>query len=78
MRTALLLTSTVFFCAVASLGNAADLTVPRQREAVVAEKAPAAELVCMRWVEQTYSWYNYCDPIPYYGRNKYAWSGGLF
>ena len=78
MRAALLMTSTVVFCAVASLANAADLVVPQKREAAVEQKAPAAELACMRWVEQTYSWYNYCDPIPYYGRNKYAWWGGPF
>jgi len=55
---------------------AADLALPK-KEAVVSTPV-VADQVCLRFVEQTYSWYNYCDPIPYYGRNKYPWSGGIF
>lgn len=55
---------------------AADLAVPKQQEMVT--KAPVAERFCLRWVEQNYSWYNYCDPVPYYPR-KYAYHWfGLF
>jgi hypothetical protein len=53
--------------------SAADLPVSRHREAVIPLKAPAAGVACLRWVEQTYSWYNYCDPIPHYARRKYSW-----
>jgi hypothetical protein len=49
-------------------GMAADLAVPKQ----MPTKAPPAEAVCLRWVEQNYSWYNYCDPVPYYPR-RYAY-----
>jgi len=43
-------------------------------------KAPkaVAEQVCLRWVQTTYSWYNYCDPIPYYPRAaRWGWTWGL-
>jgi hypothetical protein len=47
--------------------------------AEVAVKAPkrvvAAEPVCLRWVQQNYSWYNYCDPVPYYPRATRYWWG---
>jgi hypothetical protein len=78
MRSVLLVTSTILFCTVATLANAADLDVRRQKEAVAPPSAPVVDVACLRWVETTYSWYNYCDPVPYYGRGKYAWSGGLF
>lgn len=77
MRTAHFLAGVVFLCAAVSAANAADMAV-RQKHAAVPEKVAPAEAVCIKWVEQNYSWYNYCDPIPYYGRNKYAWQGGLF
>ena len=35
----------------------------------------AAEPVCLRWVQQNYSWYNYCDPVPYYPRATRYWWG---
>jgi len=32
----------------------------------------------LRWVQTTYSWYNYCDPIPYYPRAaRWGWTWGL-
>jgi hypothetical protein len=65
---------------IGSQAFAADLALPK-KEAVVSRPVATpvvADQVCLRFVEQTYSWYNYCDPIPYYGRNKYPWSGGLF
>jgi len=46
----------------------------------MAVKAPkaVAEQVCLRWVQTTYSWYNYCDPIPYYPRAaRWGWAWGL-
>jgi hypothetical protein len=77
MRSAFLVTSTILFCTVASLGYAADLTAPRQKTVVAPQAAPA-EATCLRWVEQTYSWYNYCDPVPYSPRQKYSGFAGLF
>jgi hypothetical protein len=50
-------------------GRAADLAVPPQK--VAHETAPVAPAACVRWVEQTYSWYNYCEPVPNYGRRRY-------
>jgi hypothetical protein len=35
----------------------------------------AAEPVCLRWVQQNYSWSNYCDPVPYYPRATRYWWG---
>jgi hypothetical protein len=26
-------------------------------------------------VQQNYSWYNYCDPVPYYPRSTRYWWG---
>jgi len=62
-------------CAMASPVMAADMAVKAAPKAV---KAPPKQAACLQWIEQTYSWYNYCDPIPYYGRgwNKYVWKGG--
>jgi hypothetical protein len=56
---------------------AADLALPK-KETVISTQPVVADQYCLRFVEQTYSWYNYCDPIPYYGRHKYAWSGWIF
>lgn len=78
MRAARYLTGVVFLCAAMSAASAADMAVPRQKHAAIPEKAAPAEAACIKWVEQNYSWYNYCDPVPYYGRNKYVWQGGLF
>jgi len=55
---------------------AADIAVsksrvaPRDRYAVV-----RVESDCIRWVRQTQSWYNYCEPVPYYGfpPSHYEW-----
>jgi hypothetical protein len=58
---------------------AADLPVKAPpKEAVVQEVAPVAERVCLKWVEQTYSWYNYCDPVPYYSKHRYDTFAGFF
>ena len=49
---------------------AADMPVKATKEARV-----VAEPVCLRWVQSNYSWYNYCDPIPYYPRPTRYWWG---
>jgi hypothetical protein len=58
----------------ASPSVAADLTLPRQKEAMMPTKAPA-QLVCLRWIPETYSWYNYCDRVPNYGPHENHWFG---
>ena len=73
MRTALLLAGSIAAFCLASSAQAADLAVSKHKTAAV--HAPAAEPVCIRWVEQTYSWYNYCDSVPYYSRRKVGWLG---
>lgn len=70
MRTVSIAASIALLCAVTSPVLAADMPV----------KAPtrvAAEPVCLRWVQQNYSWYNYCDPIPYYPRATRFWWQGI-
>ena len=47
---------------------AADMPVKATKEARV-----VAEPACLRWVQSNYSWYNYCDPIPYYPRATRYW-----
>ena len=70
MRKAALAVGIALLCGAASQTLAADV-------AVKAPKA-VAEPVCLRWVQQTYSWYNYCDPIPYYPRAaRWGWTWGL-
>ena len=61
----------VLLCAVTSPVFAADMAV----KASPAPKVAAAEPVCLRWVQQNYSWYNYCDPVPYYPRSTRYWWG---
>jgi hypothetical protein len=39
------------------------------------EARVAAGPACLRWVQSNYSWYNYCDPIPYYPRATRYWWG---
>jgi hypothetical protein len=73
MRTVPLAASIALLCIMTSPVFAADLVAAPQKPIV----APQAEVVCLRWIQQTYSWYNYCDPIPYYGRQKHSWLGGL-
>jgi hypothetical protein len=75
MRIARLLTIAALLFGAAAPGQAADLAVPRQQKATAAPRPAPAEAACLRWVEQTYSWYNYCDPVPYYGRQKGTWLG---
>lgn len=75
MRALLFAAGMAALCIMSSPGIAADLAVP-QKDVVMPTKAPAAEAVCLRWVEQNYSWYNYCDPVPYYPRKyAYHWFG---
>lgn len=78
MRALLLVAAGAFALSLISAsGMAADLAVPKQ-QVEMPTKAPVAERACLRWVEQNYSWYNYCDPVPYYPR-KYAYHWvGLF
>lgn len=49
---------------------AADLTprVAVSRTAAVVE----TPIECIRWVRQNQSWYNYCDPVPYFARTTYG------
>jgi hypothetical protein len=78
MRAFMIVAGTAALCLMAGPGMAADLAVPK-KEAMIPTKAPAAEVVCLRWVEQNYSWYNYCDRIPHYSRKDYYTQfGGLF
>ena len=73
MRKAALAVGIALLCAVASPVLAADMAVTAPKAAPV-----VAEQVCLRWVQTTYSWYNYCDPIPYYGRAaRWGWAWGL-
>jgi hypothetical protein len=73
MRKTAIAAATALACAAASPALAADMAVKAPKEARV-----AAEQVCLRWVQQTYSWYNYCDPIPYYPRAaRWGWTLGL-
>jgi len=68
----------VFATLVGSQVFAADLALPKKATVATTPQPVVADQYCLRFVEQTYSWYNYCDPIPYYGRHKYAWSGWIF
>jgi hypothetical protein len=71
MRTLLIAASCGILWLTTSPGIAADMALPRHKEVVAPEKIAANEIACVRWVEQNYSWYNYCDPVPNYGRRKY-------
>jgi hypothetical protein len=73
MRMISVAASVALLCISASSGFAADIAVPVKK----AEAPKVAEKVCLRWIEQTYSWYNYCDLIPYYGRSKTSLLGDL-
>jgi hypothetical protein len=66
MRTTSIGAALALLCAATSSVLAADMVVKAPKEARVIA-APA----CLRWVQQNYSWYNYCDPVPYYPRAKY-------
>jgi hypothetical protein len=72
MRTMLIAAGFALLCAVTSPVHAADMVVKAPKETKV-----AAEPVCLRWVQQNYSWYNYCDSIPYYPRATRFWWQGL-
>ena len=71
MRTLPISAGIALLCAVSSPVFAADMAV----KATPAPRVAAAEPVCLRWVQQNYSWYNYCDPIPYYPRSTRHWWG---
>ena len=73
MRILFLAAGIALIGAMSSPSVAADLVVPKQMPTKAA--APAKKLACLRWVPQTYSWYNYCDPIPYYGKHQNHWFG---
>lgn len=75
MRIAKLLTVAALLIGAGLPAQAADLAAPRQQQTTAAPRPAPAEAACLRWVEQTYSWYNYCDPVPYYGRQKATWLG---
>ena len=71
MRTLLVSAGIALLCAVSSPVFAADMAV----KATPAPQVATAEVVCLRWVQQNYSWYNYCDPVPYYPRSTRHWWG---
>jgi len=70
MRTLRIAVGLAVLCAAVSPVLAADIPAkaPRERVAV-------AEPVCLRWVQQNFSWYNHCDPVPYYPRATRLWWG---
>ena len=70
MRKTAIATGIALLCALTSPVLAADMTTKAPKAARV-----AAEPVCLRWVQQNYSWYNYCDPVPYYPRATRYWWG---
>ena len=70
MRKTAIAAGIALLCAAASQALAADMTTKGPKVARV-----AAEPVCLRWVQQNYSWYNYCDPVPYYPRATRYWWG---
>jgi hypothetical protein len=78
MRLALGMVGIAVVCLSGGPALAADLPVKAQKEAVVREAPVAAERVCLKWVNTTYSWYNYCDPVPTYSRHRYDGFAGLF
>lgn len=71
MRKTAIAAGIALLCAAASQTLAADMG----SKAPKAAKVAAAEPVCLRWVQQNYSWYNYCDPVPYYPRSTRYWWG---
>ena len=70
MRRTAIAAGIALICASASPVLAADMATKGPKVARV-----AAEPVCLRWVQQNYSWYNYCDPVPYYPRDTRYWWG---
>jgi hypothetical protein len=59
------------FCLTALPAGAADLIMPHaKRQVATTQRVAPRQAACLRWVEQNYSWYNYCDPIPYYGKHQ--------
>ena len=70
MRKTAIAAGIALICALTSPVVAADMTTKAPRAARV-----TAEPVCLRWVQQNYSWYNYCDPVPYYTRATRYWWG---
>jgi hypothetical protein len=58
------------FCLTALPAGAADLIVPPAKRVVTAPRVAPREAACLRWIEQTYSWYDYCGPVPYYGKHQ--------
>lgn len=78
MRMAFVVLGAALFCFASSSGNAADLPLPHHQHYMPVKALPQKTASCMRWVEQNYSWYNYCDPVPYYGRHENHWFPGPF
>ena len=70
MRRTAIAAGIALICVSATPVLAADMVTKGPK---VARGAP--EPVCLRWVQQNYSWYNYCDPVPYYPRNTRYWWG---
>jgi hypothetical protein len=62
----------LFLAVVSSPVSAADVTLPKKAPT----HAAPPQTGCVRWVEQTWSWYNDCGPIHYPPRfryESYAW-----
>ena len=53
--------------------GAADLQTRSSRTKAPYRVAVVDEAQCIRWVRQTKSWYNYCEPVPYYGLPPSHW-----
>jgi hypothetical protein len=70
MRKTAIAAGIALLCLATSPVLAADMAVKAPKATHVAA-APA----CLRWVQQNYSWYNYCDPVPYYPRAARYWWG---
>ncbi|HEX5508273.1 MAG TPA: hypothetical protein VFX37_07195 [Pseudolabrys sp.] len=70
MRRFLLACAGLALLAVATPAGAADMAVPAKKHTQV---AAAANVECIRWVRQNWSWYNYCGPIRYEPRRHYDW-----
>lgn len=81
MRILLSVAAALAFCFVAGASNAADLPLPHHRQTTMTmplKAQPKREVACLKWVPENYSWYNYCDPVPYYGKHQNHWFSGPF
>jgi hypothetical protein len=59
---------TISLMSVCQVG-AADLTVRGNGPRLAVAQT---QVECIQWVRQNQSWYNYCDPVPYFPRTTYG------